>query len=240
LTDEDEADMAVAVVTGMIEKYGAPALIVIDTVARNFGPGDENSTKDMTAFVAACDRLREQTGACILLVHHSGHGDKTRARGSIALKGALDWEYGMVAKSGAVHVTCTKAKDAEPPSPKAFRLTTVDLGSVDEEGEALTSAVLTSAMYMAPKQGTAGRGRNQKIALRVLGEGIKQCEADFERTGQNPDHAWMSFLAWRNSCVRDGVDPKRFPEVWKKLVEHGSVRVDGDHVTLQDPEFAVT
>jgi len=35
-----------------------PALIVLDTLARCFGGGDENATKDMSAFVSACDTIR--------------------------------------------------------------------------------------------------------------------------------------------------------------------------------------
>ena len=38
----------------------APRMIVIDTLARNFGAGNENSTEDMNRFVASIDRyLRE-------------------------------------------------------------------------------------------------------------------------------------------------------------------------------------
>src|SRR5215831_5546339 len=36
-----------------------PRLIVVDTVARCFGAGDENQTRDMNAFVKGCDDLRE-------------------------------------------------------------------------------------------------------------------------------------------------------------------------------------
>jgi hypothetical protein len=31
----------------LAENHGEPVLIVVDTLARNFGNGDENSTKDM-------------------------------------------------------------------------------------------------------------------------------------------------------------------------------------------------
>jgi len=35
----------------------SPVLVVIDTVARNFGPGDENSTKDMSTFIQAATMI---------------------------------------------------------------------------------------------------------------------------------------------------------------------------------------
>ena len=42
-----------------IDAVGAkPGLIVLDTLARCFGGGDENSTQDMSRFVSACDAIR--------------------------------------------------------------------------------------------------------------------------------------------------------------------------------------
>ena len=65
-------------------------LIVIDTLNRNFGGADENSTKDMTAFVSNLDLLRAEHGATILVIHHSGHTNSGRSRGSSVLYGAVD------------------------------------------------------------------------------------------------------------------------------------------------------
>jgi RecA-family ATPase len=73
-----------------------PAFLVVDTVARCFGMGDENSTKDMSAFVAACDDLRATVSDMTLcLLHHTGWSEETahRPRGSIALHAANDLEY---------------------------------------------------------------------------------------------------------------------------------------------------
>jgi RecA-family ATPase len=67
-----------------------PNLIIIDTLARTFGAGDENKQADMNAYVSAADRLRELTGAHVMIVHHTGvHADK-RERGSNVLRGAAD------------------------------------------------------------------------------------------------------------------------------------------------------
>lgn len=112
-----------AAIDTLVASHGSPALIVIDTLNRNFGAGDENSTADMTAFVAAVDRLRERFAGCtVLIVHHSGHGDKDRARGSSVLRAALDTEY-KVSKSGdAVTLTNHKMKDAPPPRAMSFAI----------------------------------------------------------------------------------------------------------------------
>ncbi|MDA8351767.1 MAG: helicase RepA family protein [Firmicutes bacterium] len=64
-------------------------LIVIDTLNRCM-EGDENSAADMRAFVSGCDRVKEETGATVLIVHHSGKDTAKGMRGSSALLGAVD------------------------------------------------------------------------------------------------------------------------------------------------------
>lgn len=123
------------------EKFGPPRLIVVDTVARSFGGGDENSTPDMTKFVAALDAFRERYGCTILLVHHTGHSDKNRARGNMALKGALDAEYRVEKTGSGIVIECTKMKDAPEPKPLHFSLASVKLAD-GQDGKPVTSAVL--------------------------------------------------------------------------------------------------
>jgi phage/plasmid primase-like uncharacterized protein len=82
LCDEEQSEIVISAINETAVKYGPPALIIIDTVARNFGTGDENSTKDMTAFISAVDNIRYATGnPTVLLIHHTGHAEKGRARG---------------------------------------------------------------------------------------------------------------------------------------------------------------
>lgn len=67
-----------------------PRLIIIDTLARTFGAGDENKQADMNAYVNAADKLRIATGAAVLIIHHSGVHEDKRERGSNVLRGAAD------------------------------------------------------------------------------------------------------------------------------------------------------
>jgi hypothetical protein len=124
----DSAKGVAVAVNELAVRYSDPALIIIDTLARNFGPGDENSTSDMSAFVAAIDDLKAGFPGCaVLIVHHSGHTEKGRARGAMALKGALDTEYRADKDESRIKLTCTKMKDAEPPKALAFAFKSVDL-----------------------------------------------------------------------------------------------------------------
>lgn len=139
-----EPASVLAVAQAIRDLAEAPALIVLDTLARNFGPGDENSTADMSNFVSAVDQhLIKAWGCAVLVVHHSGHGME-RARGSSALKAAVDAEHEITRdEAGNVKLRTTKMKDAEIPAEKMLRLKGVDLpGVFDEDGVAVTSAVL--------------------------------------------------------------------------------------------------
>lgn len=124
--------------------HGVPRLIVVDTLARNFGDGDENNTKDMSAFVSALDRFRTSfSGATVLVVHHSGNANKDRARGAVALKAALDAEYRVAKVGNTISVVNTKMKEAAEPAPMLFGLADVKLGQ-NRHGQPYSSAVLIS------------------------------------------------------------------------------------------------
>lgn len=73
-------------------KRGGYQFIILDTQARCTVGLDENSASEMGLVVAALDVLKEVTGACVALVHHSGTNGG-RARGSTAILGALDAEF---------------------------------------------------------------------------------------------------------------------------------------------------
>ncbi len=141
-------------IDGVAETQGAPALIVIDTLARNFGPGDENGTSDMSKFVAAVDLVRRRYKGCTaLIVHHSGLMNKGRARGSGALHGANDAEYRVEKKEAEIGVFNTRMKDAPQSEPLYFRLESVDCSN--EHGP-FSSAVLINTAPQAKALALSG------------------------------------------------------------------------------------
>ncbi|MEQ8860124.1 MAG: helicase RepA family protein [Pseudomonadales bacterium] len=209
------ANDVAAAVDAIATEHGSPALVVIDTVARNFGPGDENSTQDMGAFVQAADLIRAKHEATVLFVHHTGHGDKSRGRGAMALHGALDAEYRMDKdETGVVRLESTKMKDGPMPEPMAFRIRTVELGITDDEGEPVTAAILDSTSYEPPpKAGKAGRGKWQTVAIEVL----DTLEQDSNRV--DVEH-------WRQECLSADMPRQRFHEVQKALIDQNLITVE--------------
>jgi RecA-family ATPase len=71
-------------------------LIVIDTLARVMGAGDENSTQAMNTVLNSAKRIQRETGAAVLIVHHEGKDASRGSRGSSALPAAIDVAFGMV------------------------------------------------------------------------------------------------------------------------------------------------
>lgn len=131
LTERENVEAIVRMIRRLINEHGTPALIVVDTLARNFGGLDENSNKDMGLFVQQMDRLKYELQTTVLIVHHTGQGNKDRARGASALKGAVDIEHRVEARAGGtIALQTTKMKDAELPEPVLMRLHGIELGEV--------------------------------------------------------------------------------------------------------------
>ncbi|HDC1926824.1 TPA: AAA family ATPase [Salmonella enterica] len=118
-------------------------IIVIDTLARCFGGNDENDARDMGAFIEGCDTIKRETGATLLVVHHSGKDEGKGARGSSAFRAALDAEFNVrrEGEGGAIILTCTKMKDAEEPRQCAYDLKTIPLFT-DDDGDDVRSLVV--------------------------------------------------------------------------------------------------
>jgi len=221
--DADSARQVSEAVRELAAQHGPPALIEIDTVARNYGPGDENSTSDMGAFIAAVDDLKAQFPGCVvLLVHHSGHADKQRARGAMALKGALDFEYRVENSNGLVRLVNTKMKDAEPPAPLAFNLQNVPL----EEGASSAVLIETDA---PPRQRQLHK--SHVLARDTFIEAARD-SADF---GQVHLDAWQAAFLSRHTGDNDDSKKRAFRRARADLVEMGLLSVTDDIYRAECP-----
>lgn len=166
LHDEELVDEVTTSIDLISETYGQPALIVIDTLARNMGAGDENATADINVFVEHVDRLlRAKYSASVVIVHHTGHQNKQRARGAMALKGAVDFEY-RAENVGPLMacLSCTKMKDAPEPEPLWLQGESVTVG-FDEDNDEITSLVFGQGE--APVEKTELKGK-QKAAFDLI------------------------------------------------------------------------
>lgn len=233
LTEDRERDALLPVVEQIQNETGhKPGLIVVDTVARNFGPGDENSTTDMNRFVRAVDTLRRHAdGATTLLVHHTGHGERARARGSIALNGALDAEYRLDAgeQDEPGRFKPTKVKEGAFPPEKAFYLPGVPLGLFDHAGEPVTSAVpeYVDPAQLPPEQDGELSG-NQRRGLTVLRELCENAANDSHvEEGQVPG---VTQAQWYAAMAQSGIAKSSRSDVKYALQNRGLIQADGGFV----------
>lgn len=166
LNQEGSAEHIIAEVrAAMAERgLGNPAMIVIDTLKRNFA-GDQNASKDMSIFVKSCDTIREAfPDSSVVVVNHSTHAEKDRMGGSIDLLAALDAEYKVEKKDGRVVVTNTNMKDAEEVEPFAFDFKGYDL-SHGRNAPVLIPADLP--------QKAKPVGKNEALAIEAYNEAVK-------------------------------------------------------------------
>ncbi len=127
LMDLGAVDEVRKAVDYMSKEYGDPAIVHIDTLARNFGEGDENSTKDMNRVISNLDEAFGND-FCRGLTHHTGHFNKERARGSGVLHGASDVAFRVsIPLNQQVLVECTKMKDAASSPAMLFELERIRL-----------------------------------------------------------------------------------------------------------------
>jgi hypothetical protein len=139
-----DAPSLAEVVNHMAETQGvAYGLIVVDTLARAMGGADENAGPDMGALLRSVDHLRAETGAHVMLIHHTGKDATKGARGHSSLFGAVDTELSLSVdrESKRRMLTVTKQRDGEDGMEFGFRLKKVDLGR-DKDGDTVWSCVV--------------------------------------------------------------------------------------------------
>lgn len=167
----------IATVEAAVALSGLPlVMLVVDTLNRAFGGGDENG-EDMGQYVANADRLRKHFGCTTCHVHHIPKSGDLTERGHGSLRGAIDTSLGIRSdpETGLRTLLCLKQKDGEDGWSLTFRLNRVVLGS-DEDGEDVTTCVAIPAEEEAPA--SSGRGPSLSAVQRqVYNELIASLEA---------------------------------------------------------------
>lgn len=232
---------AVMRVTSILDGLGLdepPCAIFIDTMHRNMH-GDENSSEDMAIFLANMELLAKKYNAAIVPVHHSGHGDKGRARGSSAIKAGMDAEFCMTKKSKMeVTLSCTKSKDFSAGNNMDFRIKVVDLDGDcffdDDEGKQIEGVYLeyvgSQEIIKELKKGTTQCFEGLKNAINAtkkLGGG---------RTLVGENELVVSLEEWRPFAyerITDKNNRRSFSEGIKDLLNQHLIGNDGVYYWLK-------
>lgn len=117
-------------------------ILFIDTLAKAQGSADENSGKDMGLILNNAERIRDELGIHVCLVHHmNAAGNKIRGHSSVLAN--LD-EVIIVSRDETTNIrtaTMDKVKDGEDGWGWQFELLSVDIGDHPRTGKRITSCV---------------------------------------------------------------------------------------------------
>lgn len=203
----------------------SPVLVVVDTLARSIGDGDENTAKDAAMFIKNCDIIREATGAHVMVVHHTGKDEERGARGSSALRAAVDTE---ILVSASHSISSKKQRDMIAAPDLHFTLRSVTLGE-DEDGDLVTSAVVEPAETPAPvPKPLSGK---DEVAMSALCAAL----AEHGRTNMGSDYpagvTVVSLEDWRDACdkreLTTGSSPSAARTAFKRAKDS---LIESDHV----------
>ena len=202
-----------------------PDIVVIDTLNAYFGGGDENSTQDMSTFCAALRYMRDELLCAVLVIHHTGHGDSGRERGSIVLRATADVLI-QVAKdetrSELIGFQVIAARDLEPMAePIALRLQQHKTEWQDDEGEPVVSCVVLAAEQPVTLPGRGGRplGEAQAKVLAAAQELARK---------QVPDASGEVLLSRVDVAAlakERGVKKQSVNSTWEPLHRRGRLRL---------------
>jgi len=145
-------------------------LIVIDTFNRATPGANENDGRDMSIVLENAEKIRRETGAAVMMVHHMNAGG-TKARGHTSLYANVDTVI-MVRKvedakdpSGRQvrEWTISKQKDGEDGVKHSFVLPAIEIGR-DADGDRLTSCIIAQ-----PRETDGGADQGAEPGAQVSG-----------------------------------------------------------------------
>ena len=241
-TEDHETEALIEEIHRVAAAMGCPLrLVIVDTLNRVMAGGNENDSQDMGALIRNGDRIREQTGAHLMFVHHGGKDRERKTRGHSSFFGALDTaiEVTVSEVSGNRFATVRKQKDGEDGVSFGFRL---EVLTIDDTGpEPITSCIV------APLEGKEGIVEPKRwqptginaIALDALRKAIAEAGTVAPASNHIPQGAsavspdlWRRyFYAMRSSETTDA-NKKAFKRATVELQNRGLAATWGEFTWL--------
>ncbi len=130
MLDPKQVQRLIANIQKIAKQYDLPVVgVYFDTVAQNFGDGDENTQRDMNRFVKAANNVRRAFRCFSGLIHHTPKG-RLDSRGSNALPSAVDTSIQVSFKDEAkqiMEVKIIKQKEGSKVPVRLFKLTEISV-----------------------------------------------------------------------------------------------------------------
>lgn len=196
-----EAASMVEMVQHLASQTGRFDLIVVDTLSRVMGDGDENTAPDIADLVKNLDVLRRGTGANIMLIHHSGKDVARGARGHSSLRAAVDTEIELTRDEvGLITAEVTKQRDGPTGCKFPYILRQVELG-IDQDGDQVTTCLVEPVnVSTSGINSVQGPGR---VALNVLSDLLSE-RGEVMRDPRYPASPCVPLRDWMEGCIALG------------------------------------
>lgn len=219
-------------------------LIIVDTMARAMPGSNENDPVDMGAFVSSVDTIREQTGATVVIVHHSGKNAALGARGHSSLRAAVDSELEVERTNGSRMLRVRKSRDGDDGAEMAFKLNVVEIGR-DADDQPITSCVINGADAEEHRKAKGAKAKG-KAHWQLAVDYFNNTLADFPETVHGtgfptgiPVTTMDRFRdALTKASIIDGETPGSRRVQWKRikdtLIKKGMMRVNGEYCWRAD------
>lgn len=164
-SDED-TDLLIEEINTVAERTGqSAALIIGDTLARMSAGANENSGEDMGSVIERFDRIRRETGAHFMLIHHSGKDQSRGARGHSSLRAAVDTEIEVQDSKEGKFAQVTKQRDLDGKGNRiGFQLHPIQIGTNRWHSPATMCVVLPAD---APERIQVFKGAQAKVIEHV-------------------------------------------------------------------------
>jgi AAA domain len=211
--------------------------VVVDTVSRALAGGDENSPSDMGNFVSNCDRLREDTRATVLGVHHVPKGGAD-PRGHSCLKNGS--EVRMLAKKVGhklFQLDLEHLKDGEAGGELLFELESAVVGT-NVDGEEVTGGLVIQT-NLRPAGGSGGSAKKlTETQMRILQE--------MNKTAGSTKRWEFTRDEFKELCLKSGaVDAElpenqqrnRFSQLRNQLANRSLITVESDKLRLKGADL---
>jgi KaiC/GvpD/RAD55 family RecA-like ATPase len=238
LLDMTEIDALVDDIRALAaECHNLPTLLVFDTLARCMFGGDENSAQDVSAIVAAADRVREALRCAVALIHHVGKNGSKGMRGSSALFAACD----NVLLVDDHCVTIKKSRDGIIGEQFPFEIDSVELGH-DADREPVTAAVIRATDTPTRRVPARKLPPSARVALSALEETIADHGEFMPATSTIPKGVRAVKLEdWRRQfALRYGGDDRdkssvdrAFRRAKEVLLAEGAVTISNPYIWLR-------
>jgi hypothetical protein len=247
---EDFNALMIAVVQ-LVEQTGMEfSLAIVDTLARAFGGGNENSSEDMGAFITAMGKVQEFLNCALMVLHHSGKDAAKGLRGHSSLLGAVDTELELLRFEEQMKgvLTISKQKDGADNERFGFEMVEVEIRPA---GLGLSDPVMSLAVQASDSavnemskrtKNNTGGGKNQSIQMTSLetvvkAKGILRFVEGQQRMVVNLAD-WKAEFRSKKGVTDDSTETqkKSFDKAWeraqKTLQESGEIGIRDKSVWL--------